>query len=273
MDLPGGLWQSNERRRDFAFKPITGTVELAVAESLEDESPLPVRVTGVLAQALDRLGGEIPTPGMIRELAVGDRQYLMRRLAVLLGIDRMWLNAYCRGCAAPFDVSVQNSLLPVKQADEGFPYVQVETSLGVCRFRVPLGSDQEFVAGLAADQEALRTLLGRCLVTVDGASVAADAGLISRLQDAEIGRIEAAMERVAPEVTTSAETRCPECGALNVVQIDPYVCLSHGLGDIYAQVHVLAIHYHWSEADILGLPRGRRQVYLDLIDRARGMTH
>jgi len=222
---------------------------------------------------LERLGGETPTPGMIRELAVGDRQYLMRRLAVRLGIDQMWLNAYCRECAAPFDFSVQNSVLPVKEADEGFPYAQVETSLGACRFRVPLGSDQEFVASLQSDQEALRILLARCLVGLDGAPVADHAGLIGRLQDAEIGRIEAAMERVAPEVTTTAETACPECGALNVVQIDPYVCLSHGLGDIYSQVHVLAIHYHWSEADILRLPRGRRQVYLDLIDRARGMTH
>jgi len=37
-------------------------------------------------------------------------------------------------------------------------------------------------------------------------------------------------------------------------------------------VHTLAWYYHWSEAEILALPRARRQLYLSRIDRARGMT-
>jgi hypothetical protein len=36
-------------------------------------------------------------------------------------------------------------------------------------------------------------------------------------------------------------------------------------------VHVLASTYHWSERQILGLPRSRRRLYLDLIDRSRGV--
>jgi hypothetical protein len=34
-----------------------------------------------------------------------------------------------------------------------------------------------------------------------------------------------------------------------------------------AEVHCLAFHYHWPEADILALPRPRRWRYLELVRR------
>lgn len=34
---------------------------------------------------------------------------------------------------------------------------------------------------------------------------------------------------------------------------------------LYLEVHHLALHYHWSERDILLLPRGKRQRYLALL--------
>ena len=33
------------------------------------------------------------------------------------------------------------------------------------------------------------------------------------------------------------------------------------------EVHILALHYHWSEADILALPSPKRQRYLSLLAR------
>jgi hypothetical protein len=42
--------------------------------------------------------------------------------------------------------------------------------------------------------------------------------------------------------------------------------------ELYDEVHALAWHYHWSEAEILALPRVRRQSYMSRVDRARGMT-
>jgi hypothetical protein len=43
------------------------------------------------------------------------------------------------------------------------------------------------------------------------------------------------------------------------------------------EVHAIAWHYHWSESEILDLPRARRRRYLDLIasslgTRARGVA-
>lgn len=36
---------------------------------------------------------------------------------------------------------------------------------------------------------------------------------------------------------------------------------------LYEEVHHLALHYHWSEAEILRLPRSKRLRYLGLLVR------
>ena len=40
-----------------------------------------------------------------------------------------------------------------------------------------------------------------------------------------------------------------------------------GLDRLIQEVHVLALYYHWSESDILRLPRPKRQRYLALLER------
>ncbi len=39
---------------------------------------------------------------------------------------------------------------------------------------------------------------------------------------------------------------------------------------LYREVHHLALHYHWSERDILALPHGKRRRYLALLADAAG---
>jgi len=42
--------------------------------------------------------------------------------------------------------------------------------------------------------------------------------------------------------------------------------------EIYADVHMLASAYHWSEPQILMLSRARRKRYLSMVDRQCGMV-
>jgi len=42
------------------------------------------------------------------------------------------------------------------------------------------------------------------------------------------------------------------------------------LDRLYQEVHVLALHYHWSEHRILALPAAKRQRYLALLARQFG---
>jgi len=73
----------------------------------------------------------------------------------------------------------------------------------------------------------------------------------------------------APDLTLVA--RCPACRALLELDLDPFGLLARELragGErIFAEVHALAFHYHWSEDAILALPRPRRWKYLELLAR------
>ncbi len=270
MLLPGGVWRRGERRRDFAFRPVTGEVELALAEGAAASSGPSAQVTAALAAALAQVGGEPASPEVVAGLTVADRQFLARQLAAWLGQDGVWFTAACRACGADFDFHVQQSALPVKEAGEGAPFATVDTSLGPCRLRLPTGADQEAIAHLEDEEEALRALVSRCLLALGDGAPPEDAAL--DLGDDDLARIEEALETAAPEVALRAQAECPECAAPNRIWLDPYLSLREHGGNLFQEIHVLASAYHWSEADILRLPRSRRQIYLRLVDRARGMV-
>ncbi|WP_367361231.1 hypothetical protein ACJ77P_04795 [Syntrophus buswellii] len=276
MRLPGGILRDGVRRRDFAFRPLTGVVELVLAEAAEENSPMPARVTKALAAALEHVGGELPLPATVAALSVGDRQFLMARLAVEFGLGETWFTAPCRRCGERFDFAVDYRNLPVKEAGPGYPFAEVETSLGRCRFRVPSGADQEILAGLADDRAAIPCLVKCCLVALAGRRVEDPLPSGDRMEafsPGDVARIEAALEEAAPEVAVSVQAACPACGTAHGIDVDPYRILYNRLGEgLLREIHILASTYHWSEAEILGLSLHRRRRYLDLIDEARGMT-
>lgn len=261
--LPGGLLRGGELRRDYAFAPLTGEVELALAEAGRGGGSLPRRVTAVLSAALAELAGGPATPEEVRSLCVADRQYLMRQLGARLGPAELWLSAGCAECGAAFDLPVRPAELPVKPAGAGFPVAVVSTEAGgEARFRVPTGADQEAVAGLADPDEARRLLARRCRLEPSGLDLA----------EGDLEKVEEALERVSPELTLRVGVACPECGAANEVYIDPYRCLGAIGDDLFGEIHALASVYHWSEREILGMPRERRHLYLRMVERSRGVA-
>lgn len=263
--MPGGFWRhgwrDGECRRDWSFRTLTGEVELSILEAGRDRRSVPQRVTAVLTAALAELGGAAVEAETVRALSVADRQYLMRRLAVEVGIEESWIAAGCPQCGASFDIPVRHAELPVKPAGEGYPFATVDTSLGPVRFRVPDGADQEAVAGIGDPREARRALAARCAESLPG-----------ELSDEDLDRAEAALEAVAPEVVTRAQAACPDCGEAAEVHLDPYVCLGAANSGLFLDVHALASAYHWSEKEILAMPRERRRLYLSLVDQSRGMV-
>jgi hypothetical protein len=246
MELPGGLWESGQRRRHVAFRRITGDLELAIAE--HQDEPLPARVTAARVAALADLGGAPPTAQRVDALCVDDRRWLMQRLAGALGIGAVWLSAMCDDCGEPFDVRVDLDELPVKPARDGFPFAAVPTVAGAVRARVPTGADQAAIAGDGTD-DPVAALLRRC---VEGPEP----------EGADADRVQAAIEAVSPEVTREVQTACPACGHPAWVEIDPYVALRLDLDGLLDDVDALARTYCWTEPDVLRLPRDRRRRYL-----------
>jgi len=267
MEIPGGVLIDGELNRSFAFKPVTGFLELGINEPSLPQRCHSARITTLLCATLEHLAGEAVHSERVRELSVADRQYLMRQLAVHIDDQVMWLTATCGECRELFDISLRCSDLPVKPAGHEFPETIVETSLGKLNVRVPTGADQEAIAAIDNDREAMWTLLGR-LLSHEDSRLAIDP---RQLGDDEITAIETVVEDMSPEVATHLSTNCPHCDRENHVPMSPYTVIEYPLSDVYGDVHILATTYHWSEEDILALPRHRRHAYLNMIDRTRGM--
>ena len=83
---------------------------------------------------------------MSRNLAVGDRQFLMQRLVAHLDVETGWLTAVCLHCEAPCDFPLRFADLPCKPAGAGFPFATVHGAHGSAIFRAPTGGDQEVLA-------------------------------------------------------------------------------------------------------------------------------
>jgi hypothetical protein len=99
------------------------------------------------------------------------------------------------------------------------------------------------------------------------------AGLTIRSRQCEsTGRLrrkaEQAMEMMAPPLSGEVNGVCPQCGATVRFWFDVqrYVLreLRYDAQFLYADVNQLAASYHWTEEQILSLPRQRRMQYVDM---------
>ena len=67
----------------------------------------------------------------------------------------------------------------------------------------------------------------------------------------------------------AAQLSCPVCGRDFSSVFDAAAWLFQELAGaaagLWREVHLLALHYHWSEAEILRLPVRKRRLYLGLL--------
>ena len=268
MMLPGGIWRDGARHRSFAFRPVVGELELAVAEGRQGES-LPARISRILTTALAEVGGESPNEELVDQLSVGDRQFLVRRLACHLGWGVVWTTVRCRHCGDPFDLCIDQGELPFVEAAEDYPFADVDLGGRVGRFHVPTGSDQKKVLPIVGEDQAASALAHCCQETLDGDIADRDSPSFGPETLETISR---ALEAIAPEVTTRLAVVCPSCDAPDELELDPYLVLGQGAESLIDEIHRLASTYHWGEREILALPRERRRHYLRRIDQSRGMV-
>lgn len=265
MELIGGIPTDGGPRRSVTFRPVSGALELALAELAERPMSPPDRVTRLLALAIETLGGASAGEEEVAALSVGDRQHLARALGTRLGVDLVWLGGTCTDCGARFEVPVRQSALPVKPASPAFPECEIELGGRRVTVRAPTGADQAAIAAVEPEAAARAALLARL--------VSGPAGFeLGGLGEDELARVEAAIEDMSPEVAEEVVTGCPDCGAENRVEVDPYLTLGSAGAGILEEIHRIASAYHWPEKTILAVPRARRKRYLALIDRQRGMV-
>ena len=137
--------------------------------------------------------------------------------------------------------------------------------LGVLRLGDLIALEERNLRGEAG----LAALLATCAGT-DPARAAAR--LAGPGRDAAIAALESAVAGLGLEIGTA----CTECGAELILPLDVAEFLDAELraraATLLDEVHLIALSYHWSEAEILGLPVPRRQDSLRRILAAQALA-
>lgn len=268
LRLPRGLFdEDGQAHRLASLQALPGHWERELADGGRLRT---AQISVLLADSLARIGGftEI-TPEHTALLSRGDRDTLLLALRSTLVGDAIGLVLTCPSPAcgeqADLDLSTKELISVSEPAAEA---VDIDTEAGPIRLREPLGIDDEMVEGLSPEA-ASAALWGRLILSVGGE--AADERAWSSLSARARQQCALALHRArrGPELAIAAP--CPACQAWMEVRMDAAVMLQQELtsmaGRLLAEVHSLAFHYHWSEAEILALPRVRRWQYLELLGR------
>lgn len=262
MQLPGGIATGDGPvRRGWKIRPIYGRLELALWEACTASHD---RVTGIDRFIDTAMTFDSPQAGA-EDLSTGDRQFVMAELTRRFAAGPFWMTVSCTGCDTPYDIEIDLDRLPISPAGETYPLSRATISSGEVEIRVPTGADQAAIAGIDDAMEAVAALAQRCIVTPDR-SLADDPDI----RDADIATIDAALQATAPQVATSVASRCPDCDTANESAFDTASLFVASVTNPLPEVHAMAMAYHWSEAEILALPRDRRHAYLALIDNETG---
>jgi hypothetical protein len=280
VDGRGGL------HREVQFAPLTGLDEEALAHAAPGTSAASA-VTALLARTIERVGSiERVDAALVRDLLVCDRDYLVLRLRSYAFGPRVDAVLKCRGpgCGKLMDVrfSLDDLELESRPVRSRFFKTRLSTSAGaggrgrpLVEFRLPTGADQEALAEVfrADEGRGLRLLLARTVRRV-GARAESGEELIDRLSPSARAEVAEQMRRLTPHVEIEVEGACPECGVTCSSRFDIanffLTEMRANLHGLEREVHFLALHYHWSEREILSLPRRKRQRYVALLRQELG---
>jgi hypothetical protein len=265
--LPAGwLDQNGAREHAVEVRALCGADEEWI-HSLPDETPQVGIVVALLARCVRSIGGRRPSAAMIRELTLGDTDFLLLRLWELTFGDRVELMLRCpsAACGAKMHVDFGLREVPVEPCPQRPSYL-VRFPEGPVRevgFRLPRLGDLEAIAGQGAE-----ALLERCLLSIDGRSELDPASIHG--PSAELrAAIEAEMERVSATAHGEIDAQCPECGHAFAAALEPMTWFLSEVArrrrEFETGVHLLSFHYHWPLGDILKMSRARRQHYVRLL--------
>ena len=256
--------------RVVCVRPLCGTEDLLLAESSIGDLGLAIRLADNLTRDIE--GVVLDWGG----LAVTDLDAFVVFLRQMLIGDRIQADVKCGApeCGQRFDLNfglhqflAHHAPSPPTRVCRGWllqpgqepgwyqlapASAEAESLSERVSFRLPTPNDQLAVRG---EPNAEDELARRCLQP---------AWVPARLRH----RAEAVMEAMAPCLACELQAVCPECGLATPIYFEPrHFCLRElrdRAASVYADVDLLARRYHWSEDQILALPRTRRAAYVGL---------
>lgn len=190
------------------------------------------------------------------QIVTADRDRLLATLYTSLFGSRVQSTLSCKNCDQKFDLDFSlDELLshyqPTPgQASESGAY---ECEPGIS-FRLPTGEDELLIDGYPREEAEMR-LLERCLLKGNPVT------------DNE--KVQLKMAEMAPVLNMEMQAICPECSQVQQVQFDMQsfflTRLVQDRPGLIHEIHNIATQYHWSQQEILKLPRILRKQYSSLI--------
>lgn len=282
--LPGGYVDARGTlHRSVEITALSGREEELLAGNGDGEGC--ALVTTILSRCVRRLGNIAPAPeAVIRSLPVADRSYLLLKLRDLTFGPHVQATLICPdpACGHKVDIDFSTGDIPIKESEAKGPFYVMQLSPEAAfssesgqayrdvTFRLPNGGDQEQLSPLLMENEAAASslLLKRCLQSI-GPLQPLDDGHIAALSPLARMEIERHMAQAAPQVALTMEGDCPQCGRTFALPFDLQrfflAELRTGRDLLYREVHYLAFHYHWSEQEIMGMPRAKRRKYIEIL--------
>ncbi len=268
LSLLGGVLVEGELMRSVIMRPIDGHLEKSLGEICAQKTSIPQRITDVVCAAVEDIGGFPTEPSRVNALSAGDRRYLILQIACLFEGDGLWLSPTCGRCSTRYDLYLDRREIPVQAAGPGFPNVSVDLGAKQVVVRIPNGEDELWVANQKKSPTEIE-MLDRLLVSVDGNAPLK--GFVDSLGRKELVKIDQVLDGVAPDVGSQLKATCAACAHEQVFSYDVAASFCVFSDGLIEDVHRLASTYHWTEKDILDLPRNRRRRYLNRIDNSRGL--
>jgi len=273
ITLPRGLFDhSGGRHREAVLSQVTGQFEAQLAQAGE---LTPSAVSALLAHAFSSIGAfDSVDTSLTAALSRGDRDYALLHMRRGLFGERLALIVRCPNpaCRLEADLTLNVSEVAPTRNEPAPETLVAKTVHGPVILREPTGADDAAVFGLPKPV-ATEAMWTRLVVDFAGKGPL-EPGQWANL-DAEARHVIATtLADAASGPTLAFLVPCPSCGAWIDMELDPAELLARelavGVERLFSEVHILAYYYHWSERDILALPRARRYLYLNLIANQLG---
>lgn len=243
---------------EFGLAVPDGSSEILVLETAGTDAAVAV----VLLASLTSLDSRPASTAAIAALCITDFEYLTLSLRQTWRSSSLVLGLTCERCREPseftpdIDALMRGAVPKNVRGVARHPELEGWFTLDGGKFRLPTAGDQIAVAERARPAQALAQ---SCLD---------DIARGRRLRP----RIERAMERMAPEISTTIQGLCPACG----IQLEAYFPvartvlaeLRRSAAGLHDDIDLIARAYHWPQTEILALPHDRRKAYVSRIRHA-----
>jgi len=190
------------------------------------------------------------------KIVTADRDRLLAALYISLYGAKVESTVNCEECRQKFDLDFSlNEIIrhyqPSAASVSNDGKYQIEP--GIC-FRLPTGEDEILISGFSG-VEAERRLFERCLLNGN--------------PETDNEKVQSKMAELAPVLSMNMQAICPECSHEQQVQFDIQsfflTKLKQERPALIREIHSIASQYHWSQQEILDLPRNLRKQYAALI--------